>query len=193
MRPLRSVAVFCGASSGEDGRFAEAARALGEGVARAGLRLVYGGGRIGLMGVLADAALAAGGRVVGVIPEFLTRVEVAHERADEMIVTDSMHSRKQRMFDMADAFVSFAGGLGTLDETFEILTWKQLDLHAKPILVADVDGSAKPLLDLIESVIATGFARPDIRALFEVTRGVPDLLARLATVLPGPEVGSARM
>ncbi len=129
MPTIRSVAVFCGASPGADPQFRAAARALGEGLARATIRLVYGGGRVGLMGTVADAALAAGGRVVGVIPEFLTRLEVAHEGVDEMIVTDSMHSRKQRMFELSDAFVCFAGGLGTLDETFEILTWKQLGLH----------------------------------------------------------------
>ena len=183
MSHLTSVAVFCGASAGRLPLFRTAATALGRGLAQSGLRLVYGGGQVGLMGAVADAALAAGGEVVGVIPEFLTRSEVAHQHASEMIVTDCMHSRKARMFELADAFVSFAGGLGTLDETFEILTWRQLGLHDKPILIVDVAGSAQPLVTMIEATIAAGFARPDIRALYEVVDGVPALLARLA-VLP---------
>ena len=126
----------------------------------AGIRLVYGGGRIGLMGVMADAALAAGGTVTGVIPEFLTRREVAHAGITELIVTDSMHSRKQRMFEAADAFISLPGGLGTLDETIEIITWRQLGLHAKPILICDVAGSAAPFLATIEAAIAADFADP---------------------------------
>lgn len=186
-----SVAVFCGASPGHDPRFAEAARGLGAGLARAGVRLVYGGGRVGLMGTVADAALEAGGRVIGVIPEFLTRSEVAHAGVEELVVTDSMHSRKQRMFQLSDAFVSFAGGLGTLDETFEILTWRQLGLHDKPILIADVAGSAAPLLELIEDVIRLGFARPSIRNLYEVADGIPALLDRLWALLPAAGVAKA--
>ena len=132
----------------------------GTGWREAGIRLVYGGGRIGLMGVMADAALAAGGTVLGVIPEFLTRREVAHEGITELVVTASMHSRKQRMFEAADAFVSLPGGLGTLDETIEIITWRQLGLHAKPILICDVAGSAAPFLATIEAAIAADFAAP---------------------------------
>ncbi len=179
MPRIASVAVFCGASLGHDPVFREAAAALGLGLAQAGIRLVYGGGQIGLMGVLADAVLAAGGEVIGVIPEFLTRSEVAHEHASEMIVTTSMHSRKQRMFELSDAFVSFPGGLGTLDETFEILTWRQLRMHDKPILIGDVAGCARPLLALIEATITAGFARADIRDLYQVIDGIPALLARL--------------
>ncbi len=179
MPRIASVAVFCGASLGHDPVFREAAAALGLGLAQAGIRLVYGGGQIGLMGALADAVLAGGGEVVGVIPEFLTRSEVAHERASEMIVTSSMHSRKQRMFELSDAFVSFPGGLGTLDETFEILTWRQLRMHDKPILIGDVAGCAQPLLALIEATIAAGFARADIRELYQVADGIPALLAQL--------------
>src|SRR5205807_2470705 len=119
---VRTVAVFCGSRPGTLPEFHASAAALGRGLGRAGLRLVYGGGRIGLMGALADAALAAGGEVIGVIPEFLTRLEVAHDGVAELIVTDSMHVRKHRMFELADAFVTLPGGLGTLDETVEILT-----------------------------------------------------------------------
>jgi len=132
------------------------------------------------MGALADRALAAGGQVIGVIPEFLTHWEVAHDNLSEQIVTDSMHSRKRRMFELSDAFVALPGGLGTLDELVEILTWRQLKLHDKPILICDVAGSAAPLLAMIEAVVAAGFARPEAHTLFEHTDGVAATLARLA-------------
>ncbi len=144
------------------------------------MRLVFGGGRIGLMGAVADAALERGGEVTGVIPQFLTRLEVAHPGVSDMVVTDSMHSRKQRMFELSDAFVSMPGGLGTLDETIEIITWRQLRLHRKPVLLCDVAGSAGPLLAAIEAAIGWGFAQPWARELFEVMPGVEATLARLA-------------
>jgi uncharacterized protein (TIGR00730 family) len=193
MPGIRSVAVFCGASAGHDPAFREAAGELGRGLARAGIRLVYGGGRIGLMGAVADATLAAGGDVIGVIPDFLRQAEVAHEGVADLLVTDTMHTRKQRMFELSDAFVSFPGGLGTLDETFEILTWKQLKLHAKPILICDVAGSARPLLATIEAAIETGFARPEIRALYEITTSVSDTLALLSRLTMAAEGESARL
>jgi uncharacterized protein (TIGR00730 family) len=173
---IRSVAVFCGASMGVDPIWQEAATALGRGLAERGIRLVYGGGSIGLMGVVADAALAAGGNVIGIIPEFLRRREIDHPDLMELEVTDSMHSRKLRMFDLSDAFISIAGGLGTLDETIEILTWRQLGLHDKPILICDVAGSAKPLLAAIEATIEMGFARPSVRDLYTAIDGIADLL-----------------
>ncbi|MCW3476503.1 LOG family protein [Limobrevibacterium gyesilva] len=179
MPEIHSVAVFCGASHGNDPIFREAAEQLGRGLAAEGLRLIYGGGHVGLMGTVADSAVTAGGTVVGVIPDFLRRREVAHEGIAELIVTDSMHGRKRRMFEMADVFVTLPGGLGTLDETFEILTWRQLKLHDKPILICDIAGSAAPLLAMIEAAIAAGFARPDIRGLYEVTVGVAELMERL--------------
>ncbi|HEX4260739.1 MAG TPA: TIGR00730 family Rossman fold protein [Acetobacteraceae bacterium] len=179
MPRIGSVAVFCGAQSGRDPRPMEAARALGRGLARGGRQLVYGGGRIGLMGALADAALAEGGAVTGVIPEFLTRREVAHPGVGRMVVTASMHARKQRMFELADAFVMLPGGLGTLDEIVEIITWRQLGLHDKPVLLCDVAGSAGPLVSLVAAVIADGFAQASVRTLFEVADGVAPLLARL--------------
>ena len=132
------------------------------------------------MGVLADAALAAGGDVLGVIPEFLTRREVAHAGVTQMVITDSMHSRKQRMFEASDAFISLPGGLGTLDETIEIITWRQLRLHAKPILICDVARSAAAFVATIEAAIAADFAAPESRQLFEVLNGVPAVLRRLS-------------
>jgi uncharacterized protein (TIGR00730 family) len=179
MHKLQAIAVFCGSRSGNDPAYRSAAQALGHGLAKSGLRLVYGGGRIGLMGVLADAALAAGGEVLGVIPEFLTRREVAHDGITELVVTASMHSRKQRMFEAADAFVSMPGGTGTLDETIEIITWRQLRLHDKPIMICDIAGSAAPFLATIEAAIAADFAPSEVRNLYEVVDNVPALLQRL--------------
>lgn len=189
MPRIHSIAVFCGSQRGRDPAFAAAAAALGRGLAGAGVRLVYGGGRIGLMGVLADAVLEAGGEVHGVIPDFLMRREVAHPGVEALVVTDSMHSRKQRMFEQSDAFVSLPGGLGTLDETIEIITWRQLGLHDKPILLCDVAGSAAPLLAMIDAAVAHGFAPERARELFEVVDGVPALLERLAHLSGG--VGGA--
>jgi uncharacterized protein (TIGR00730 family) len=176
---IHSVAVFCGSHPGNQPVFHGAAQEFGRALAKAGMRLIYGGGRVGLMGALADAALAAGGAVIGVIPEFLTHWEVAHDGTTELIITDSMHSRKRRMFELADSFVSFPGGLGTFDETIEILTWRQLKLHAKPILICDVAGSSAPLVAMIEAAIAAGFARSDARGLFEVVTGVAEAMERL--------------
>jgi uncharacterized protein (TIGR00730 family) len=180
MPRIRSVVVFCGSRVGKNPAYVEAARVVGTGLARAGIRLVYGGGRIGLMGALADAALAAGGDVIGVIPDFLMRREVAHTALHEMIVTDSMHSRKRRMFQEADAFVTMPGGLGTLDETVEIVTWRQLGLHDKPVLICNVGGWADALARAFDAAIEDGFADPSARHLFEMVDGVPAVLERLA-------------
>jgi uncharacterized protein (TIGR00730 family) len=193
MPEIRSVAVFCGSRTGHAPVWRAAAVALGEGLGRAGIRLIFGGGRIGLMGALADGALAAGGTVIGVIPDFLQRWEVAHAGVSELIVTDSMHERKRHMFELADAFVTLPGGLGTFDETFEILTWRQLRLHDKPILICDVEGSAAALVGLIEGAVADGFAPPDAHALYEVVDGVPALLGRLAQVGTVPGGAAARL
>jgi uncharacterized protein (TIGR00730 family) len=191
MPDIRSVAVFCGAQPGNDPAFGRAADQLGRGLAEAGIRLVYGGGRVGLMGRVADAALAAGGRVTGVIPEFLTRWEVANDDLSELIVTDSMHSRKRQMFDLADAFVALPGGLGTLDETIEIITWRQLRLHDKPVLVCDIEGSAMPLVAAVDTAIALGFARSDARHLFTVCPGVAATLDHLTGLTTAPGGASA--
>jgi uncharacterized protein (TIGR00730 family) len=193
MPGIHSVAVFCGSNSGADPAFAAGARALGHGLATAGMRLVYGGGRVGLMGAVADAVLEGGGEVLGVIPEFLARLEVAHTGVARLVTTDSMHSRKQLMFAEADAFVSLPGGLGTLDETVEIITWRQLGLHDKPILLCDIAGSAAPLLAAIEAAIASGFAPARARDLFEVTDGVEPLLERLRTLPRAAAVPADRL
>ena len=187
-QPVHSVAVFCGSRAGHDPAYAEAAAALGGGLAAAGLRLVYGGGGVGLMGVVADAALAAGGEVLGIIPEFLQRREVAHAGVGDMVVTGTMHDRKRRMFDAADAFVTMPGGLGTFDETIEITTWRQLALHDKPILICDVAGWAQPYLASLQAAVDQGFAGPECLRLFEVLPDVDAVLARL-TLLTSPGAG----
>jgi uncharacterized protein (TIGR00730 family) len=181
---VRSVVVFCGSRSGRDPAWRDAAQALGWGLAQADIRLIYGGGRLGLMGTLADAVLDKGGQVLGIIPEFLTAMEVAHDRVTELIVTDSMHSRKRQMFELADAFVTMPGGLGTLDETVEIVTWRQLGLHEKPIFICNANGWADALLGAFDAAIADEFASPSARFLYQVLPDVPALLAALQELRP---------
>ncbi len=185
MTAIHSVAVFCGSRVGISPAYAQAGRDLGQGLAQAGIRLVYGGGRIGIMGVVADATLAAGGTVLGVIPEFLAKWEVAHEGVTEMVVTQSMHTRKRRLYEESDAFVIMPGGLGTFDEAFEIITWRQLRLHDKPIILCNVEGSIEPFVATIDHAIEQGFADPACRQLFEVIDGVPAVLERLRALPAG--------
>ncbi len=194
MTPIRSAAVFCGSRVGADPIYAEATAELGRGLALAGITLVYGGGRIGLMGVIADAVLAAGGQVHGIIPDFLQRREVAHGGATRMEFTPSMHTRKARMFELADAFVVMPGGLGTFDETIEVVTWRQLGLHDKPIVICDVAGWARPLLAVLQAAVEDGFADASALRLYEVVPDVPALLARLAApdTLPAEMPGAIR-
>ena len=174
-----SVCVYCGSSARVNDVYKEAARQLGTCLARAGVQLVYGGGRVGLMGILADAALAAGGRVVGIIPEHIQALEVDHTGLTELVVVGSMHERKRMMVDRSDAFVVLPGGLGTLDETFEVVTWKQLRLHDKPVLIADIAGYWRPLLSLLAHADDEGFISGGHRRLFSVVAGIEDVLEAL--------------
>ena len=190
MATVRSLSVFCGSSTGINGRHHEAAARLGAILAEEGVELVFGGARIGLMGVLADAALGAGGRVIGVMPESLKSRELAHPGVGDMRVVASMHARKQKMFEISDACAVLPGGFGTLDETFEIITWKQIGLHDKPIVLVDNDGYWKPLGALLDHVIAEGFARPEARTLFTVVESAGDVLPALAA-LPEPAIRGA--
>src|SRR5215470_19503344 len=192
MTGVKRVCVYCGSSGRVAEALRDAARRTGRLLAQSGMELVYGGGHIGLMGLTADAALAAGGRVVGIIPDFLHGREVAHTRVSELIVVGSMHERKQRMLERADAFAILPGGLGTLDETFECMTWKQLGLHDKPIVVIDVGGYWRPLLALLDHAIAAGFAPVRVRGAIEVVSGPEELIAALKRaaeplVRPRPE------
>lgn len=186
MTEIRSLCVLCGSRDGNDPVYRETAIRLARMMAERGVRLVYGGGSIGLMGIIADTVLAEGGEVVGVIPEFLIRWEVGHRKLTELVVTHSMHDRKRQMFEMADAFVVLPGGLGTLDETFEIITWKQLRLHECPIVIFDVDGYWAPLRALIEHSIRTGFARADTMDLFTVADTVEAVLGAVVAA-PHPK------
>jgi uncharacterized protein (TIGR00730 family) len=190
MPAIKAVTVFGGAASGHDPVCRETATALGRGLAEAGIAVIFGGGSIGIMGAVADGALGAGGQVIGIIPDFLARREVAHTAVSEMIVTDSMHSRKRRMFEMSDAFVTLPGGLGTLDETFEMITWRQLDLHSKPIIICDVGGWAAPFLALVDSLIGQGFAPGHARDFYEVLDSAEAVVARLSE-LPAIEQATA--
>ena len=193
MTGIHSLAVFCGSRVGRKPDYAAAGRALGLGLAQADIRLVFGGGRIGIMGIVADAVLEAGGKVLGVIPEFLTQWEVAHEYVTEMVITDSMHTRKRRLYEESDAFLIMPGGLGTFDEAFEIITWRQLRLHDKPIMLCNVAGSAAPLVSVIDHAIEQGFADPACRGLFEVIEGVPAVLERLKTLPAGTKGQAERL
>jgi uncharacterized protein (TIGR00730 family) len=178
--PIRSVAVFCGARPGTDPRHLGVARALGTALAGAGLTVVYGGGGIGIMGAVAEAAMAAGGQVHGVIPEFLTRVERPMPTLTALEITSSMHTRKTRMFELSDAFISLSGGLGTMDETFEIITWRQLGLHDKPIILLDVAGWVAPFQALFDHLVGQGFVGAESRRLYEVVADVDAAMALLA-------------
>jgi uncharacterized protein (TIGR00730 family) len=178
---MKSVCVFCGSSSGARPVHLAAARRMGEALGARGLRLVYGGSSVGLMGAVADAALARGGEVVGVLPEFMVSREIAHPRLTELVLVGSMHERKAEMATRADAFVALPGGFGTLDELFEVLTWSQLGLHQppKPSAVLDVDGYYASLIAFVDHAVAEGFVRPEHRAMLLVDQDPDRLIARL--------------
>jgi uncharacterized protein (TIGR00730 family) len=175
-----SVGVYCGSAANVDHPFREAAAAFGQILGERRIRVIYGGGRVGLMGLVADAALAAGGEVIGVIPRHLTEMEVAHQTLTELRVVGSMHERKQLMVDLSDAFAVLPGGLGTLDETFEILTWRQLGLHDRPVAVLNTQGYWDPFLAMIRSGVRHGFIQPRHAALFRTVDDVAELLPALA-------------
>jgi uncharacterized protein (TIGR00730 family) len=182
----QSVCVFCGSARGRRPLYEEAARRVGDALARSGLGMVYGGGRVGLMGVVADAVLAAGGHVVGVIPQPLALKEVAHEGVSELIVVPGMHERKALMAARAGAFLTLPGGIGTFEEFFEILTWAALGLHGKPVALLNVDGYFDPLLQLLRHAVEEGFLRPAHLALLLVSDDPEALVAQLPTFQPPP-------
>jgi uncharacterized protein (TIGR00730 family) len=167
---MRRVCVFCGSNSGMSPAFAELARGFGRALVARKLELVYGGGNVGLMGEVADSVLAAGGRVIGVIPSALREKELAHEGAQVMHVVGTMHERKAKMAELSDAFVALPGGFGTLDEICEVLTWTQLGVHDKPCALLDVEGYWRPLSRMFDQAVASGFLRiENRRALIEET------------------------
>jgi uncharacterized protein (TIGR00730 family) len=184
---MQRVCVFCGSSAGTRPEYAEATRRFGEALAGRGLGLVYGGGHVGLMGELADAVLAAGGEAVGVIPQALVDKELAHSGLTEMLVVGTMHQRKALMADKSDAFVALPGGYGTLDETFEILTWAQLGLHGKPVGLLNVASFFDPLLAWVKHAVSEGFIKSQHLDLFIVATNPEALLDALARHKPAPQ------
>ncbi|MGE8500471.1 MAG: TIGR00730 family Rossman fold protein [Pseudomonas sp.] len=176
---LRSICVFCGASPGAQPIYRHAAEALGRHLAEQGLRVVYGGGAVGLMGVVADAAMAAGGEVIGVIPQSLERAEIGHTGLTRLEVVDTMHTRKARMAELSDAFIALPGGLGTLEELFEVWTWGQLGYHSKPLGLLDVNGFYSKLGDFLDHLVQERFVRAEHRGMLQLSETPDELLQTL--------------
>jgi uncharacterized protein (TIGR00730 family) len=188
MNEIKTVCVYCGSGPGSSPRFVEAAQALGKAFAENNIRLVYGGGSVGLMGAVAKSTLDHGGSVTGIIPDFLKTRERALTRVQEMIVTPDMHERKRLMFEHSDAFVALPGGIGTLEELVEQMTWQQLGQHSKPVLLANIDGFWEPLLALFAHMRATEFIRPSLNVEILKAERIEDVLPRLrAAAARAPE------
>jgi uncharacterized protein (TIGR00730 family) len=181
---MNRICVFCGSSSGIHPRYAEAARTLGSALVRRGIGLVYGGGNVGLMGIIADAVMDAGGEVIGVIPEALVERELAHNDVTQMIVVRSMHERKAKMAELSNGFVAMPGGYGTFEEFCEIITWAQLGLHRKPCGILNVNGYYDPLMKLFDHAVAEGFLRSANRQLVLEESDPERLLTTMATFKP---------
>jgi uncharacterized protein (TIGR00730 family) len=179
---MKKICVFAGAAPGVDPVYSEAAYELGRVVAGLGMGLVYGGGRSGLMGQVADGAIDAGGHVTGIIPKFLDRVEIGHEGVTKLHVIDTMHQRKEMMYSESDAFMVLPGGLGTLDETMEITTWRQLDLHKKPVIILNINGYWDHLLAMLQKVISAGFMHHDHLDHFETVAKVSEVVPHLKSL-----------
>ncbi|WP_378187208.1 TIGR00730 family Rossman fold protein [Aquimarina sp. W85] len=179
MTLLNSVAVFCGSSEGNDPQIINEAKLLGGLLAEEKIRIVYGGAKIGIMGEVAQSALNSGGNVIGVLPRFLKRKEVAHLGLTELITVDTMHQRKLKMHELSDGFIALPGGFGTLEELFEILTWGQLGLHKKPIGLLNVNGFYDDLLALLKKMVHKGFLKPDNHELILVDKSVSNLLQKM--------------
>lgn len=176
---INAVCVYCGSSQNVDDAYKQAARDFGRILAAEGITLVYGGGKVGLMGLIADTVLENGGKVVGIIPEHISEREVQHMGLTELHVVDSMHTRKQKMVDESDAFVVLPGGVGTLDETCEIITWRQLGIHDMPICIANINGYWDPFLGMIDHLIKSGFMRQDDIHTFSVVERTEEIMPKL--------------
>ncbi len=193
MNQIKTVCVYCGSGSGSNPRFIEAAIALGKIFAENHIRLVYGGGSVGLMGAVAKSVLDHGGSVTGIIPEFLRAKENALSRVQEMVVTPDMHERKRLMFERSDAFVALPGGIGTLEELVEQMTWQQLGRHTKPVLLANIDSFWEPLLSLLTHMRATEFIRPTLNIEVLKAERVEDILPRLRAAAALAPTGTQQM
>ena len=180
---MKRVAVYCGSANGSDPAFLEEAKQLGSAIAAAGLGLVYGGASIGLMGAVADAVLAGGAEVIGVLPEILSGSEIAHRGLTRLELVATMHERKARMVKLADAFLMLPGGYGTLDEMMEIVTWKQLRMHAKPCILINTSGYWDGLMAFLDRAVEAGFLKPDNRELLELVPDTAEAIARLRAAL----------
>jgi uncharacterized protein (TIGR00730 family) len=176
---MKSITVFCGASSGFDPVFHAQAIAVGQALVRHRLDLVYGGGKIGIMGAVADSVLAAGGRAIGVIPKFLSTREIAHDRLTELILVETMHERKAKMQELCDGIITLPGGFGTMEELFEMLTWAQLGLHTKPIGLLNTNGYYDSLITLVGDMVSRGFLREINQRMLLVSTDIDDLLAQM--------------
>jgi uncharacterized protein (TIGR00730 family) len=190
MRTIQSICVYCGSSPGSDPIYLDSAKALGRAIAEAGIRLVYGGGTRGIMGAVSDAVIEAGGSVTGIIPRFLIDMEATEselKRLDELVITNDMHERKHAMFERSDAFVALPGGIGTLEELIEIMTWSQLGRHAKPIAIANVNGFWNPLSALIDHMRGEGFIHTAHQVRPLVVDEVADLVPAILAAAPAPE------
>ena len=193
MNKIKTVCVYCGSGPGTNPRFVEAAIALGKALAESGIRLVYGGGSIGLMGAVATSVLDHGGMVTGIIPGFLTARENALKRVQELIVTPDMHERKRLMFEHSDAFVALPGGIGTLEELVEQLTWQQLGRHSKPVLLANIEGFWEPLLALLAHMRATQFIRASLAVDILKAERVEDIVPQLQAAAARAKEGTTEM
>lgn len=181
---MKSICVFCGSSLGNDPKISEAARALGRSMAQQGTTLVYGGAKIGIMGVVADAVLENGGKVIGVIPKFLGDKEIAHSGLTELILCETMHERKTKMFELSEGFIALPGGFGTLEEVIEILTWQQLGLHHHPVGILNVGGFYQSLGQLFDQMESTGFLKPDHKDMALFADSVEALLSKMRAYKP---------
>ncbi|WFE88076.1 TIGR00730 family Rossman fold protein [Roseibium porphyridii] len=182
---LKSVCVYCGSSFGSDPTHEAAATRLGQLIADAGLRLVYGGGSVGLMGTVAKSALESGGDVTGIIPKFLEKREVMLDTLEDLVITNDMHERKHLMFEKSDAFIALPGGIGTLEEAVEMMTWAQLGQHRKPVVLANINGFWSPLLELLDHMRAQGYIRPDTEVPYLVAKKIEDILPLLRQQVSG--------
>lgn len=182
MKTISTICVYLGSSGRCDGIYKKATEDFGQMMAKAGMALVYGGGRVGLMGILAESVMKNGGRAIGIIPEHISKREISHDGLSELHVVDSMHTRKQMMVSRSDAFVVMPGGIGTLDELCEVMTWKQLGIHDKPIVICNVNGYWTPFLSMIEAVIAGKFMREEDRRLLTVVDRIEDVIPALTTL-----------
>ncbi len=181
---MKSIAVFCGSSLGAEEEYARQAGFLGKTLARQGIALVYGGARVGLMGELANGALEAGGKVIGVMPCFLEEKEISHPGLTDLILVDSMHQRKTKMNEISDGVIALPGGFGTLDESFEMITWAQLGIHHKPIAFLNIKGFYNPLIAMVNNMVEKGFLKPTHRDMLIISDDIPAMLTAMDNYAP---------